>query len=514
MGDELARLPELFTAHLGLTLFPLLFGVCVSVPLGVLATRSRLLGRVALNAAALIQTVPSLALLALMVPILGALGASSIGYLPAFVALVLYSILPILRNTVTALGGIDPAVVEAARGVGMSSRERLLRVELPLSLPVIVAGVRTAAVWTVGAATLATPVGADSLGNYIFAGLQTRNVGSVVIGCVAAAVLALSLDGLGKLLFVGVERRSRPLTLVALSSFLLLYLYTGVALAARFAPSRAERATIGAKTFTEQYILADILAQRLSGATGLDTKVKQSLGSSVAFDALRQGSINVYVDYTGTIWSNIMKRRDVPRDRRVLFDEMSKFLRERDGIRTVARLGFENSYALVMRRADAERLGVRRIGDLQSFARQLTIGGDYEFFSRPEWRALKRTYGLEFRSQTSMDSSLMYQAVRDRAVNVLSAFSTDGRIAAFDLVVLEDERGAIPPYDAVILASRAFAARAPQAIEALRGLEGRLDARQMRKMNLAVDAGGRSPADVAREFVSTLGPTPARKEEP
>jgi osmoprotectant transport system permease protein len=221
------------TAHLSLTLFPLLLGTVLSVPLGVLSSRSRSLEHLVLNVGAVVQTVPSLALLALMVPLLGAIGATSIGYAPAFVALTLYSMLPVLRNTVTALSGIDATLIEAARGVGMSPRERLLHVELPLAAPVIVAGIRTSAVWTVGAATLATPVGADSLGNYIFSGLQTRNASAVLVGCAACAALALSLDGLGRALLAGVTRRSRRITFTAAAAFAALYLYSGASLAIR-----------------------------------------------------------------------------------------------------------------------------------------------------------------------------------------------------------------------------------------------------------------------------------------
>lgn len=502
MREELALLPHLLTAHLALTLFPLLVGVCLSIPLGVLCARAQWLEHLALNAAGIVQTVPSLALLALMVPLLGALGVTSIGFLPAFLALVLYSVLPILRNTVTGLAGLDPAITEAAVGVGMNARERLLRVELPLALPIIVAGVRTATVWTVGAATLATPVGADSLGNYIFAGLQTRNVTSVLVGCVASAALALGLDGLGRVLLAGVTRSNRGLTWTALAVFGALYLYAGSALAGRVVGAQNDTITIGAKTFTEQYILSQILAGQISRTTGHPCEVKQSLGSSVVFDALAGGSIDAYVDYSGTIWSTVMKRTDVPAERADLMRQMTKFLLEQRGIQVVARLGFENSYSLAMRRARAVELGVRSISDLARESPGMSIGGDYEFFARPEWKRLKAAYGLEFRGKTSLDSSLMYGAVSSGAIDVASAFSTDGRIAALDLVVLDDDRRAIPPYDAVVLVRRGFARRYPGALEALRDLSGRIDAVAMRRMNRAVDAEGQVPRAVADAFLA------------
>ena len=209
MKEQLALLPGYLPAHLQLTLFALLAGAAVSIPAGIVITRSRRLERPVLAVASVIQTVPSLALLAVMVPALSSLGLRSIGFLPAFIGLTLYSVLPVLRNTVTGFAGLDPALKEAARGVGMTSRQQLWRVELPLALPVILAGLRTSTVWTVGMATLSTPVGAPSLGNYIFAGLQTRNLTAVLVGCVAAAGLALLLDGLVRALGAAVLARRR-----------------------------------------------------------------------------------------------------------------------------------------------------------------------------------------------------------------------------------------------------------------------------------------------------------------
>jgi osmoprotectant transport system permease protein len=498
MDEQLRLLPRLLTAHLGLSLFALLAGVCISIPLGVLASRRPWLGHVVLSTAAAVQTVPSLALLALMVPLLGAFGAANIGFLPAFLALVMYTMLPVLRNTVTALTSLPREVTEAARGVGMNAWEQLVQVELPLGLPVIVAGVRTATVWTVGAATLATPVGADSLGNFIFSGLQTRNVDAVLVGCITSAALALSLDGLGKVLLVGIERRSRRLTLLGLSAFATLYLYAGMALLGE--REGREVVVVGAKTFTEQYILSELLAERIAAATGVSARVKPSLGSSVIFDALITDAVDVYVEYSGTLWSTVMKRSEVPRDRSKMLAEIEAYLASEHGVTLVAELGFDNSYALAMRRSRARELHVRGIADLARVAGRLSIGADYEFLSRPEWRALERGYGLEFREQRSMDPSLMYQAVAESAVDVISAFSSDGRVTAFDLVLLDDELGIIPPYDALVLAGPGLTKHRPEVLEALAGLEQTVGPEQMRGMNLAVDLQHRPPAEVAREY--------------
>lgn len=501
MSEQLALLPVYLTAHLQLTLWALLLGLAISLPAGVLVSRLPWLDQPVLGTASVIQTVPSLALLALMVPLLAAFGVQSIGFLPAFIALVLYSVLPILRNTVTGLAGIDPSLREAARGLGMTPWQQLRQVELPLALPVILAGVRTAAVLTVGVATLSTPVGATSLGNYIFSGLQTRNYTAVLVGCLAAAALALVLDAIVWTLGRAVVERRRRSAAAALAVVALLYGYTGAAALGGLRGGGAPEIVVGAKTFTEQYILSHIVAERLRQATGRPVRVVSSLGSTVVFDALRTGQVDAYVEYSGTIWATIMRRDADGEGRDEVLDEVGAFLRERHGIELAAALGFENAYALAMRRADADSLGIRTIGQLAAHAPGMTIGGDYEFFGRPEWRALQRAYGLAFRQQRTMDPSLMYQAAATGGVDVISAFSTDGRLTAFELVVLEDERRAIPPYDAIVLAGARLVREHPEALAALRDMTGTIDADRMRRMNLAVDEEGASPAVVGEAFL-------------
>ncbi len=504
MREQLALLPGYLIAHLGLTLAALVLGVSVSVPLGILVTRFRRIEGPVLGTASVIQTIPSLALLAFMVPALAALGVRSIGYWPALIGLFLYGLLPVLRNTVAGLQGIDPAVLEAARGVGMTPREQLRRVELPLALPVIVAGIRTSAVWTVGTATLSTPVGAPSLGNYIFSGLQTRNYTAVLVGCVASAALALLLDGLVRGLMVGLERGSRWRVGLSLAGGVLLAgLAAAPALHGLFS-RQVEPITVGAKTFTEQYILSRILAGQISDETGLPTRTLDSLGSTVAFDALRTGQIDAYVDYSGTLWATVLGKSDTHADRASVLREVERVLREQHGIVLVAPLGFENTYALAMRRADAERLGIRRVSELVAHAPSLRMGGDYELFQRPEWKSIEQVYGLTFAERRTMDPSLMYEAIRTQQVDVISAFSTDGRLVSYELVALEDDRGAIPPYDAVVLASGRLAREHPAVLEALRTLAGRIDAEQMRRMNVAVDEAQEAPAAVARRFLTGL----------
>ncbi|MCC6202693.1 MAG: ABC transporter permease/substrate-binding protein [Gammaproteobacteria bacterium] len=499
LSEQLEHLPEYMGAHMLLCGVALLLGLCISLPMALLVVRRPRAAAVVLGSAGVIQTIPSLALLALMVPLL-----KSFGFLPALVALVLYSMLPILRNTVTGISQVDPNLTEAANALGLTPGQMLRLVEIPLALPIIVAGVRTSAVWVVGIATLSTPVGQTSLGNYIFGGLQTRNWTAVMVGCVLAAALALLIDLLLALAERGARLR-RPMHTVLGLGALVVVLVTGslwphlatsrppdtrqvvapqtsAGAASQSAPVTSVR--VGAKTFTEQYILAALMERHLRAA-GLVVTRADSLGSTVAFDALCRSEIDVYVDYSGTLWANAMKRQDKAPPWKVLA-ELAGWLADRHGVRLLGALGFENAYALAMRRDRATQLGIATVQDLTHHAPLLAVGSDYEFFQRPEWRTLQQTYGLAFRETVSFDSTFMYPAVVENKVDIITAFSSDGRIAAYDLVVLDDPRHAFPPYDAVVLLSPRVATDAA-VVGALQEMLGRIDVAHMRQANLMVD---------------------------
>jgi osmoprotectant transport system permease protein len=523
------QLPNLLGGHLSLAVPAIAVGVLISVPLGILCVKSAAVRGPVMTVISLVQTVPSIALLAIMVAVLG----GTIGYRPAFIALLVYSILPIVRNTIVGLDSVDPAMREAARAVGMRPLQQLVKVELPLAFPVILAGIRTATVWVVGIATLSTPVGAPSLGNYIFSGLQLRDWQRVLFGCIATMSLSLVLDQLIALIETSLQRRRLAVVWSATAALGVLLI---IGLSPQFLtgtdrgfsrlaitqtvkektpaeettvqPLAGQTVTIGAKGFTEQLILTELLAAEIETAGGQAERLG-NMGSTIVFDALAKNTVDVSVDYTGTLWSTVFKEPE-PLNRAAMLAAVTGRLFSEYGIVALGSLGFENTYAMVVKAEQAEARGFSTIADITPLADRLRIGGDPEFFGRPEWERVRSLYGLSAIEQVGMDSTFMYQAVADGQVDLAAGFSTDGRIDAYGLSVLEDSREAFPPYDALLLLSPKAAAKR-ELVAILRPLVNRISAAAMRAANRSVDEDGDTPGEAAEALRQLAFPRHADK---
>lgn len=501
LGDKLA-------AHVVLAACAIGLAILIALPMAVWASRSPLVSRLALSLASLVQTIPALALLALFFPLLLSLrsvfgeGLPTLGFLPALMALTLYALLPILRNAVTAQANLDEGVLEAADGVGMTKWQKLVLVEAPLSAPFIMAGIRTASVWTVGAATLATTIGQPSLGDPIFAGLQTQNWALVLAGCLASAGLALAADNLLWVIEVGLARRRRWMTFGGMAIVALGIL---AALWGQRSEETERPIVIAAKQFSEQYILAQLIGSRLEAA-GYRVEYRDGLGSAVVHSAVAASSVDISVDYTGTIWANFMKRADNP-GREAVYETIREWEARQNRVRVLGRLGFENAYAFAMRPDRAKALGVTSLADLVGKGGSLTVGGDPEFFERPEWLAVRDAYGLRFGRTRNFAPTFMYDALRSGEADVISAYTSDGRIAADRLVVLADPKGALPSYDALLLLSPRIADD-PGVAAALQPLLGAISVEAMREANYAVDredAGKLTPKQAAEALARKVG---------
>lgn len=504
--EALAGLGDKLAAHILLASSAIALGIIVALPLAVWASRSPTVAKITLGFASLVQTIPALALLALFFPILLSLravfgeGLPTLGFLPALLALSLYALLPIQRNTVTAREHMAAGVLEAADGVGMTGWQKLRLVEAPLAAPYIMAGIRTAAVWTIGAATLSTTIGQPSLGDPIFAGLQTQNWALVLAGCIASAGLAIIADSLLGMVERGFANRKSWMIWTGAGVAVI-----GIALSAWSLRAQDENAiVIGAKSFSEQYILAQLVGQRLEDA-GYAVEYRDGLGSAVVHNAVTTSEIDIAFDYTGTVWTNQLGREDNP-GRDIIYQTIVDWERETTGTLVLGDLGFENAYALAMRRDRANELGITTIDDLARSAPRLTIGGDVEFFERPEWIAVRDAYNLDFSRTRNFTSTFMYDALTGGEADVISAYTSDGRVAADRLVILEDTKGAFPSYDALLMISPE-AAQDEKLVETLRPLIGAIDVDSMREANFSVDReqDKKSPREAARMLAEKLG---------
>jgi osmoprotectant transport system permease protein len=499
------ELATLLGEHVLLVTISTAIAVAMAVPLGIFAARRPRLASPLVGIANIVQTIPSLAMFGFLLPVpfIGGVGARA-----ALVVLVLYGLLPIVRSTIVGITGIDRSVREAGVAMGMTPRELRRQVELPLALPSIVAGVRVAAVVGVGSATIAAAIGAGGLGQYIYRGLSRVDTTVILAGAIPAALLALAVDGA----LLWLERRlsarrrvgSRTAAVAVAASLALLALAGSAALAARSAGA----IVVGSKNFTEQLILGEIVAQTIERETGLPVRRSLNLGGTLICDrALLTGDIDVYVEYTGTALTAIFARPALKEPAEVIETVRASYA---DSGRTLLEpLGYDNTFAILVRGADARALGLRTIEDAARVAPEWRAGFGYEFLERPDgYRGLAETYGLSFREPPHvMDLTLSYRALAAGQVDLIAGDATAGLITGLDLVHLEDTRRYFPPYDAVPVARAATLLRYPQVRMALEGLGGRISADKMREMNHAAEALHENPADIARRFLEGAWPT-------
>jgi osmoprotectant transport system permease protein len=500
-----AEFGGLLVQHLFLVAVSTGAAVVVGVPLGILAARRPRLGAPLVWLVNAAQTIPSLAMFGFLLPLpfIGGLGARV-----AITVLIVYALLPIVRTTIAGITSVDPALVEAGTALGMTPRQLLRQVQLPLALPSIVAGIRVAAVIGVGTATIAAAVGAGGLGEYIFRGLSMVDPTVILAGAIPAAILALTLDGGLTLAERAVRaamttggRRPRRWRAAAAAAVAVAAVVWLVAVRAGAPPT----IRIGSKNFTEQIVLGELLAQAIESRADVRVERRLNLGGTFICDrAVRSGDIDLYVEYTGTAHTAIFREPPDTDPRRVMETVRTRYASA--GLTLLPPLGFENTFAILVRGDAARSLKLRTIEDAIPHAPAWQAGFGYEFLQRADgFPGLSKTYGLTFRAPPrAMDLSLIYRALADRQVDLIAGDATSGLIDAYGLVMLEDNRRYFPPYDAAIVARSAVLLANPPVQAALASLAGRITMADMRRMNHAVDAERRDPIDVAREFLALL----------
>jgi osmoprotectant transport system permease protein len=513
--------PELLVLtreHISIVLLSAGLAVLVGLPLGVLLTRVKSLQTPVLGFANVMQTVPSLALFGLLIPVpfIGGIGART-----AVIALALYALLPVIRNTVTGILGIDPKVREAAVAMGMTGGQILRLVELPLAAPVILTGIRVAVVISVGVATVAAAIGAGGLGTYIFRGLRQNDNNLLLAGAIASALLALLCDlVLGQIersFRIGERSAGRRRFAIAGAAAVVAAI-VGLSYLPNFRTensnsearpgseisnvgSDARPVIVASKDFTESVILAEILAQVLE-SEGVRVERQLELGGNLAHDGLLSGQVDVYPEYTGTAFTAILKHTPVT-DPREVYERTKTEYSEKFGLTVGPPLGFANDFAILVRGEIARRENLKTISDAVPLSRNWQAGFGQDFMSRADgYRGFAKAYGFSFaRQPREMDLSLTYRALHSGELDIIAGNSTDGLIAALDLYQLEDDKRYFPPYEAVFIARREKAGVLKAAFEKLNGA---ISTEEMRRMNLRVDGEKRQPREVAAEFVAGL----------
>ena len=490
--------------HLMLVGISTLAATALGIPLGILAARRPRVGAPIAWIANAAQTIPSLAMFGFLLPLpfIGGLGARV-----AIVVLIVYALLPIIRTTAAGLASVDRALIEAGTALGMTPSQLLRQVELPLALPSIVAGIRVASVIAVGTATIAAAVGAGGLGEYIFRGLAMVDPTVILAGAVPAAVLALAIDGaltwverIVRRSLVRNYRSGRAVAIAAGTAAVLLVAAVGLS-----RTPTANVVRIGSKNFTEQIILGEIVAQVVESTTDLEVERRLNLGGTFICDrAIRTGDIDAYVEYTGTAHTAIFRDPPDTDPARVLARVRERYADA--GLTVLEPLGFENTFAILVRGEDARRLGLSTIDEAVPHARDWRAGFGYEFLQRQDgFPGLARQYHLQFATPPrAMDLSLIYRALAQREVDLIAGDATSGLIEAYDLAMLRDNRHYFPPYDATLVVRSSALLAHPGLRDALMRVSGRISIDAMRRMNHAVDAQRRDPADVARDFVGSL----------
>ncbi|AFY35792.1 glycine betaine ABC transporter substrate-binding protein [Calothrix sp. PCC 7507] len=489
--------------HLVLVAIAMMVAIAIGIPLGILITRQPKLAQPILGLANAIQTIPSLAIFGFLisVPFLG-----GIGKIPAIVALTLYALLPLIRNTYIGINSVDPAIREAGRGMGMTDWQLLLQVEIPLALGVILAGVRVATVISVGIATIAAAIGGGGLGVFIFRGISTVNNQLILAGAIPAAFIALGADlalsWVEKRLAQQREKKGKLNRQSGISLGILTLLIFGlIAFAYRQTPPTI---VIGAKNFTEQFILGEILAQQIESHTKLKVDRRFNLGGTfICHEAVKAGQIAGYVEYTGTALTAVLKDKPVTNPE-LVYEKVKQEYDQKFKLEVIQPLGFNNTFAMIIRGEDAKRLQIKTLSEAAKYTPQWQAGFGYEFLERKDgYPGLSKTYGLKFANIKQMELGLMYQALKEKKVDLIAANSTDGLIPVLNLVILEDDKKYFPPYQAVPIFNQATLQKYPELREAINQLAGSISTEEMQKMNYQVDNQSRPVEQVVSDWIKS-----------
>ena len=453
----------------------------------------------------ILYTIPSIALLGFFITITG------VGNTTALIALIIYALLPIIRSTYTGIVNINPLIIEASEGMGSTKLQQLFKVKLPLALPVLMSGIRNMVTMTIALAGIASFVGAGGLGVAIYRGITTNNSAMTFLGSLLIAILALVFDFILGLIEKRLTNHKRVKykinpKLIILGLFIVIFgAYFSLNL------KKDKTINIATKPMTEGYILGQMLTELIEQDTDLKVNITNGVGGGTSniHPAIVKGEFDLYPEYTGTSWEAVLKKEASYNESK--FDELQKEYKEKYNLEYVNLYGFNNTYGLAVNKDIAEKYNLKTYSDLAKISNNLIFGAEYDFFEREDgYKELQKVYNMNFKKQIDMDIGLKYQAMKDKKIDVMVIFTTDGQLAISDVVVLEDDKKMYPSYRAGTVIRSEILSEYPELKPVLEKLNNILDDKTMADLNYQVESEGKKPEDVAREYLQEKGLLEAR----
>ncbi|MBL7572711.1 ABC transporter permease/substrate-binding protein [Staphylococcus saccharolyticus] len=490
LSDRKDQLLSTIIEHIQISFIALLIATIIAVPLAILLTKTKKLSEIVMNIAAVLQTIPSLALLGLMIPIFG------IGRLPAIISLVVYALLPILRNTYTGIKEVDSSLVEAAKGIGMKPLRRLTKVELPIAMPVMMAGIRTAMVLIIGTATLAALIGAGGLGDLILLGIDRNDSSLVLIGAIPAALLAIIFDFILRYM----ERLSYKKLLLTLSAIVIVIV---LAIVIPLLAHKGDKIMLAGKLGSEPSIITNMYKILIEDETDDTVEVKDGMGkTSFLFNALKSDNIDGYLEFTGTVLGELTKEDLKSKKESAMYQQAKSSLENKYNMTMLKPMKYNNTYALAVKRDFAKKNNIKTIGDLRKVEDKLKPGFTLEFNDRPDgFKTVKKAYHLNILNVKTMEPKLRYTAVKKGDINLIDAYSTDADLKQYNMVVLKDDKHVFPPYQGAPLFKEKYLKNHPEIKKPLNKLANKITDEQIQEMNYKVTVKKQDPYKVAMDYL-------------
>ena len=496
---------NLTVEHILISLLAISIASVLGIILGIIISEYRKFSGLILGTVNILYTIPSIALLGFFITITG------VGNTTALIALIIYALLPIIRSTYTGIVNINPLIIEASEGMGSTKLQQLFKVKLPLALPVLMSGIRNMVTMTIALAGIASFVGAGGLGVAIYRGITTNNSAMTFLGSLLIAFLALIFDfilGIIEKRLTNHKRRKYKVNfkLIILGLFIIIF-------GAYFSlNSKKDKViNIATKPMTEGYILGQMLTELIEQDTDLKVNITNGVGGGTSniHPAIVKGEFDLYPEYTGTSWEAVLKKEASYDESK--FDELQKEYKEKYNLEYVNLYGFNNTYGLAVNKDIAEKYNLKTYSDLAKVSNNLIFGAEYDFFEREDgYKELQKVYNVDFKKKIDMDIGLKYQAMKDKKIDVMVIFTTDGQLAISDVVVLEDDKKMYPSYRAGTVVRSEILSKYPELKAVLEKLNNILDDKTMADLNYQVESEGKKPEDVAREYLQEKGLLEAR----